>query len=66
MLACSTFNYAAELGRPLVNVPIMQIDRPMMEKAVRTGKRIGLLATLETTIPKQVCVTKKLSIDFDA
>lgn len=51
LLACSTFNYAAELGRPLVNVPIMQIDRPMMEKAVRTGKRIGLLATLETTVP---------------
>lgn len=51
LLACSTFNYAAELGRPLINVPIAQIDRPMMEKAVRTGKRIGLLATLETTVP---------------
>ncbi len=51
MLACSTFNFAAELGRPLVNTPIAQIDRPMMELAVRTGKRIGLLATLPTTVP---------------
>jgi aspartate/glutamate racemase len=51
LLACSTFNYAAELGRPMVNTPIAQIDRPMMEKAVRTGKTIGLLATLETTVP---------------
>ncbi|MGI6084229.1 MAG: aspartate/glutamate racemase family protein [Acetivibrionales bacterium] len=51
LLACSTFNYAAELARPMINVPIAQIDRPMMEKAVRTGKRIGLLATLETTVP---------------
>ena len=51
LLACSTFNYAAELGRPLVNTPIALIDRPMMEKAVRTGKRIGLLATLATTVP---------------
>lgn len=51
LLACSTFNYAAELGRPLVDTPIAQIDRPMMEKAVRTGRRIGLLATLETTVP---------------
>ena len=41
LLACSTFNYAAELGRPLVNTPIAQIDRPMMEKAVRTGKPAG-------------------------
>lgn len=51
LLACSTFNYAAELGRPLTDIPIAQIDRPMMEKAVRTGRRIGLLATLATTVP---------------
>lgn len=47
----STFNYAAELARPMVNTPILQIDRPMMEKAVQTGSRIGLLATLPTTVP---------------
>jgi len=51
LLACSTFNYAAELGRPMINVPIEQIDRPMMECAVKTGERIGLLATLATTVP---------------
>lgn len=51
LLACSTFNYAAELARPMINTPIAQIDRPMMEKAVRTGKKIGLLATLATTVP---------------
>ncbi|MFT4007601.1 MAG: aspartate/glutamate racemase family protein [Lacrimispora sp.] len=51
LLACSTFNYASDLGRPLVNTPIAQIDRPMMERAVRTGKRIGVLATLDTTVP---------------
>lgn len=51
LLACSTFNYAAELGRPLCNTPIAQIDRPMMEKAVATGKKIGMLATLATTVP---------------
>jgi aspartate/glutamate racemase len=51
MLACSTFNYAAELARPLVNTSIAQIDRPMMEMAVMQGKRVGLLATLPTTVP---------------
>ena len=51
MLACSTFNFAAELGRPMINTPIAQIDRPMMELAVKTGKKIGLLATLSTTVP---------------
>jgi aspartate/glutamate racemase len=51
MLACSTFNFAAELARPLINTPIAQIDRPMMEIAVQNGKKIGLLATLPTTVP---------------
>lgn len=51
LLACSTFNYAAELARPMINTPIAQIDRPMMEQAVQIGKRIGMLATLETTVP---------------
>ncbi len=51
LLACSTFNYAAELARPLINIPIAQIDRPMMEAAVHCGKRVGLLATLATTVP---------------
>ena len=60
LLACSTFNYAAELGRPMINIPIAQIDRPMMESAVSCGTRIGLLATLNTTVPSserllQIC-----------
>jgi len=51
LLACSTFNYAAELARPMIDIPIMQIDRPMMEMAVCQGRRVGLLATLATTVP---------------
>lgn len=51
LLACSTFNYAAELARPMIDIPIMQIDRPMMELAVEQGARVGLLATLATTVP---------------
>jgi aspartate/glutamate racemase len=51
LLACSTFNYAAELARPMIDIPIMQIDRPMMELAVCQGRKVGLLATLSTTVP---------------
>ena len=63
LLACSTFNFAAELARPQVNTPIMQIDRPMMETAVQTGKNICLLATLATTVPSserllQICANE--------
>lgn len=51
LLACSTFNRAVEYARPMVNTPMLQIDRPMMDLAVQDGKRIGLLATVPTTVP---------------
>jgi aspartate/glutamate racemase len=51
LLACSTFNRAAEHARPMIDVPILQIDRPMMDLAVQDGNRIGLLATVPTTVP---------------
>ena len=51
MLACSTFNKAVEYARPMINTPMLQIDRPMMDLAVQSGKRIGLLATLPSTVP---------------
>src|SRR5208283_1270019 len=51
LLACSTFNRAVEFARPMIKTPMLQIDRPMMDLAVQDGKRIGLLATVPTTVP---------------
>jgi Asp/Glu/hydantoin racemase len=49
--ACSTFNRAVEFARPMIETPMLQIDRPMMDLAVRDGRNIGLLATVPTTVP---------------
>ena len=51
MLGCSTFNQAAQFARPMINTPILNIDRPMMDLAVKQGKRVGLLGTLPSTMP---------------
>ena len=51
LLACSTFNRAVEHARPMIRTPLLQIDRPMMDLAVRHGTRLGLLATVPTTVP---------------
>lgn len=51
MLGCSTFNQAVEHARPLINTPIMNIDRPMMDLAIKNGTTIGLLGTLPSTMP---------------
>ena len=51
LLVCSTFNRAVEYAQPMIDTPLLQIDRPMMDMAVRDGERVGLLATVPTTVP---------------
>jgi len=51
MLGCSTFNQAVEFARPMINVPLLNIDRPMMDLAVKQGPRVGLIGTLPSTMP---------------
>ena len=51
VLGCSTFNRAVEYAEPMIDIPMLQIDRPMMEKAVATGMKIGLIGTLPSTMP---------------
>ncbi len=63
MLACSTFNRAVEFARPMVNTPMLQIDRPMMELAVKTGTRVGLVATLPTTVPSSRRLLEQAAAD---
>lgn len=64
VLACSTFNQAVELAQPMINVPLLQIDRPMMELAVNQGNRIGLLATVPTTVPASLRLLHKAAEGF--
>lgn len=51
LLGCSTFNRAIEYAQPMIETPMLQIDRPMMDLAVQDGPRVGLLATLPSTVP---------------
>ena len=50
MVTCSSIGPAAELGRRLVDVPVMRVDEPMAELAVKKGSHIGVVATLASTL----------------
>ncbi|NJP88692.1 aspartate/glutamate racemase family protein [Nonomuraea sp. FMUSA5-5] len=50
LVTCSSIGEAAERARPFAGLPILRIDEPMAEQAVRDGARIGVLATLATTL----------------
>lgn len=47
---CSSVGEVVALGEQVVDTPIIRIDRPMAEAAVRDFSRIGVVATLPTTL----------------
>lgn len=47
---CSSVGDSATLIAPFIGPPILRIDRPMAEAAVAGFKRIGVMATLPTTL----------------
>ena len=51
---CSSVGKVAEMGDLIAPIPVFRIDGPMAEKAVREGKKIGVIATLPTTLEPTV------------
>jgi len=50
MVTCSSIGAAVEAAAPFSAVPVLRVDQPMADKAVQTGEKIGVLATLQTTL----------------
>ena len=50
MVTCSSIGPAVEAAAKLIGVPVLRVDQPMADKAASTGKRIGVIATLRTTL----------------
>ena len=50
LFTCSSIGPAVETAATLTDVPVLRVDQPMADKAVQLGKRIGVIATLSTTL----------------
>ncbi|MDI1250425.1 MAG: aspartate/glutamate racemase family protein [Lacunisphaera sp.] len=50
LVTCSSIGPAVEAAAPAIRVPVLRVDQPMADQAVRTGRRIGVIATLATTL----------------
>jgi Asp/Glu/hydantoin racemase len=50
MVTCSSIGAAVEASAPLTKVPVLRVDQPMADKAVQSGSKIGVIATLPTTL----------------
>jgi len=56
---CSSVGEAADIAAELVHVPLVKIDEKMAELACKTGARIGVIATLQTTLGPTVRLVKR-------
>lgn len=50
LFTCSSIGPAVEAAAGMTKVPVLRVDQPMADKAVQIGKRIGVIATLPTTL----------------
>ncbi len=50
LVTCSSIGPAVDMAAALYDQPVLRVDRPMADKAVQTGRRIGVAATLPTTL----------------
>lgn len=50
LVTCSSIGAPVEAAAEKAGVPVLRVDQPMADLAVQTGKRIGVIATLKTTL----------------
>lgn len=63
LVTCSSIGAAVEAAAEKVRVPVLRVDQPMADMAVKTGTRIGVIATLQTTLrPTSDLVKRRAAI----
>lgn len=50
LVTCSSIGRAVETAAGLASVPVLRVDQPMADRAVQSGRKIGVIATLQTTL----------------
>ncbi|NLX14947.1 MAG: Asp/Glu racemase [Phycisphaerales bacterium] len=61
MITCTTVGEASRIARSYISIPVFNIDEPMAREAVQMGDRLGILAT----VPTSVAATKTL-LEYEA
>ncbi len=62
MVTCSSVGPAVELAESLVAVPVLRVDQPMADVAVVSGSKIGVVATLPTTLEPTTDLVKRRAL----
>lgn len=61
--ACSSVGEVAEEADKKLKIPVVRIDHAMIEKALGEGERIGVLASLSTTMEPTTSYIHRLAVE---
>jgi len=50
LVTCSSIGRAVEMATSYSKVPVLRVDQPMADVAIQTGTKIGVVATLASTL----------------
>jgi Asp/Glu/hydantoin racemase len=65
MVTCSSIGEGVKLAQKLFDMPVIRVDEAMAETAVRTGAKIGVLATLKTTLEPTMALLSEKAAQLD-
>jgi Asp/Glu/hydantoin racemase len=63
LISCSSIGSAADRARGLVAIPVVRVDEAMARRAVAVGRRIGVLATLKSTLVPTTDLIRRIATD---
>lgn len=59
LVTCSSIGAGVALGQQLFDMPVIRVDEAMAEAAVSLGNRIGVMATLRTTLEPTIALLRQ-------
>ena len=63
MVTCSSIGRAVEMAAELYDQPVLRVDRAMAEQAVANATRIGVVATLSTTLDPPADLVRRVAAE---
>ncbi|HEX7195306.1 MAG TPA: aspartate/glutamate racemase family protein [Candidatus Limnocylindria bacterium] len=64
LVTCSSMGNAVDAARPFAAVPLLRVDQAMAEQAVERGARIGVLATLWSTLRPTAALIERTALEM--
>ncbi len=62
MVTCSSIGTGVAIGQQLFDLPVIRVDEAMAEKAVQTAHKIGVMATLRTTLKPTIALLQQKAV----